>query len=151
MNRRQKSIIRSFVFVIVGTAAFVIGAANLKDFINKSEAMRTMDMLVPKVQEYRRQYGILPLESYVTEQRRLLGDVRLGEINYRAQWIKFGAPGDTVLAYIRKNYSLLVGKGYIVMRLDGQVQWMGIEEFENLLKQQQGEVEINVLKDSKNF
>ena len=151
MNRRQKSIILNFIFIITVTAGFIVAAVNFKDFVNKSEAMRIMESLAEKVQEYRRQYRILPLESYLTEQRRLLDDVRLGEINYRAQWIKFGAQPDTILVYIRKNYSLLIGSGYIVMRLDGHVQWMEIEEFENLLKQQQSEVEIDVLKSSKPF
>ncbi len=46
MNRRQKSTIRNFIFVILATTAFVIAMTNIKDAINKSEAIRIMKLLV---------------------------------------------------------------------------------------------------------
>jgi hypothetical protein len=50
------------------------------------------------------------------------------------------------LAYTEKKYrSLLVGKGYVVLRLDGRVEWMGKREFETLLAQHQSPMEIQML------
>lgn len=64
-------------------------------------------------------------------------------------WIR--ATPDTILAYARKNYQFLVGKGYIVMRLDGHVEWMEKDKFEAVLKKQQTEAEINLLQKPREF
>ncbi len=51
MNRRQKSIIINFFVVIAGTTVFVAVMLNVRDHLNKAEAMRTMEHLAEKVQE----------------------------------------------------------------------------------------------------
>ena len=151
MNQRQKSIIIRFVIVIACTAAFVAVMLNVRDYVNKAEAMRTMEHLGEKVRQYRAKYNSTPPKSYLAGQRTDLQDVRLGDFEYRAPWIGFGATPDTILAYARKNYQFLVGKGYIVMRLDGHVEWMEKDKFEAVLKKQQTEAEINLLQKPREF
>ncbi|MHC4890210.1 MAG: hypothetical protein ACYTEO_12195, partial [Planctomycetota bacterium] len=86
------------------------------------------------------------------QRENLPGNVRLGNLQYRARWITFESTPDEILAYTEKNYnSLLVGKGYIVLRLGavlsdkGRVEWMGKQEFETLLAQQQSPEEVEML------
>ena len=77
----------------------------------------------------------------------LKGRVRLAGLQYRALWIDSGSAPDEILAYIEKNYrSLLVGGGYVVLMLDGRVEWMDKKKFKKLLAQQQGTEEIRMLR-----
>jgi hypothetical protein len=151
MNQRQKSIILNFIIVVTITAIFVGVMLNVRDYVNRAEAIRTMEHLARKVQEYRSQFSSTPPKTYLIGQRMDFQDVRLGEFEYRAQWIEFGADPDTILAYSRKNYQFLVGKGYIVMSLDGRVKWMKRAEFVKLLKKQQTEAEVKLLQKPKEF
>jgi len=117
---------------------------HLRDWLNKSEAMRAMEHIGQEVLGYREKYRSLPLESYLGPIKRQ--HVRLGELNYRAQWIDFESPPDTILAYTKKEFrSEFVKSGYVVLRLDGQVQWMEKKEFEQLLARQQSQREIEML------
>lgn len=151
MNQRQKTIIIRSVVVIVGTTAFVTVMLGVRDYVNRAEAMRTMEHLGENVRQYRAKYNSTPPKSYLTGQRTELQDARLGDFEYRAPWLEFGAGPDTILAYARKNYQFLIGKGYIVMRLDGHVEWMEKDKFEALLKKQQTEAEIELLQKPKEF
>lgn len=138
MNRRQKAILVESIAVIALTAVAVWGMINFKDWVNRSEAMRAMEQLGQRVLQYRQQHGAVPPESYVESIKESLeGHVRLGNLRYRAQWIDFESTPDDVLAYTERDYhSLLVGKGYVVLRLDGRVQWMSRKDFRQLLSQQ---------------
>jgi hypothetical protein len=151
MNQRQKSTIIRSVVVIAGTAAFVAVMLNVRDYVNRAEALRTMEHLGERVRQYRDKFNSTPPKSYLTGQRTSLQDVRLGDFEYRAPWVEFGASADTILAYTRKNYQFLVGKGYIVMRLDGHVEWMEKAEFEALLRKQQTQAEIELLQKPSQF
>ena len=151
MNRRQKAIIQNFISVSIGTTVFILVMINVKDIVNKSEAMRAMELLGKSVQEYRKKYHSTPPESYIVRQKEDLRAVRLGELKYRAQWVEFGAEPDTILGYSRKNYISFVEKGYIVLRLSGRVEWMKKKEFEKLLKEQQTQAEIELLRESSKF
>jgi len=151
MNPRQKSTIIRFVIVIACTAVFVAVMLNVRDYVNRAEAMRTMERLGEKVCQYRAKYNSTPPKSYLTGQRTDFQDARLGDFEYRAPWIEFGASPDIILAYARKNYQFLVGKGYIVMRLDGHVEWMEKDNFEAVLKKQQTEAEIELLQKPREF
>lgn len=151
MNQRQKSIIIRSVVVIVGTAAFVAVMLSVRDHVNRTEAMRTMEYLGEKVRQYRAKYNSTPSKSYLTGQRTEFQDARLGDFEYRAPWIEFGASPDTILAYARKNYQFIIGIGYIVMRLDGHVEWMEKDNFEAVLKKQQTEAEIELLQKPREF
>lgn len=153
MNRRQKIILRDFVIVIAITAIAVVAMINFRDWVNHSEAIRAMEHLRRRVKQYRDEHGSVPPESWVDRQRENLpGNVRLGVLQYRGLWIEPDSTPDEILAYAEKNYhSLLVGKGYIVLRLDavlrdeGHAEWMGKKEFKTLLAQQQSPEEIQTL------
>ena len=142
MNRRQKSTTLNLLSVIFLTALLVGGVGYWKDHVNKSESIRVMKLLSEVVRQYRQANSrALPPESYINSQREAIGDARLGRIQYRAQWIDFNAPDDTILAYAHKDYGMTAGKGYIVMRLDYTVEWMGQAEFEELFTAQRNPAE----------
>lgn len=152
MKRRQKIILRDFVTVMVITAIVVVAMIIFKDFVNRSEAMRAMGHLRQGIKQYRDERGSVPPKSWVDRQRENLpGNIRLGNLQYRARWITFESTPDEFLAYTEANYNLLVGKGYIVLRLgavlrdDGQPEWIGRKEFKTLLAQQQSPEEIQML------
>ena len=140
MNRRQKAILINFTTVIIITAIAVVAMIDLKNWVNRSEAMRAMEHLGQEVLRYRKKHGSVPPESYIdTIKEDLEGHVRLGKLQYRARWIDFESTPNEILAYTEKKYhSLLFSKGFIVMRLNGRVEWMEKQKFETLLAQQQG-------------
>jgi hypothetical protein len=147
MNRRQKIILRDFMTVVVITAIAVVAMINFRDWVNRSEARRAMEHLGEIVLQYRKDYGSVPPEAYVTKVKEdLKGGVRLGELQYRALWIDTDSTPDEILAYTEESYpSLLVGGGLLVLRLDGRVEWMDEQEFKTLLAQQQSPEEIQML------
>lgn len=149
MQKRQRQIITNFVVVITVTLVSVVAMINFKDMVNRSEAVRAMEALGKQVVAYRQQYGAAPPESYVDRIRDSLpGNARLGDLQYRAQWIGFGSSDDTILAYTRKRYrSSFLGDGAVVLRLGGTVQWMEAREFEPLLNKQQKADEREVFKE----
>jgi len=151
MNRRQKSIILNFVLVITFTTAFVIVMLNVKDYVNKSEAIRGMNLLAQQIIQYREKSNSLPPNSYVQRQKDQLRLVRLGDLEYRAQWIGYNAEPDTILAYTYKNYRLMIKRGYVVIRLNGQVEWMLKKEFQELLGKHQTKAEIEILEKAPKF
>lgn len=145
MNKRQKAILRDLITVLLATIIMVIGMINFKDWVNRSEAMRAMDQLGQIILKYRKERGAVPSRSYVHGIiENLQGSVRLGNPKYRALWINFESTPDEILAYAEKNYVSLLGKGFIVLRLDGRVEWMKKNEFKELLAQQQSPDEIQM-------
>ncbi len=151
MNKRQRSIITNFIFVTAGTAIFVGVMINVKDVINKSEAIRAMELLGEGVRKYRDSYHSTPPESYFNRLKNSISTVRLGDVQYRAQWIGFDDGPDTVLAYSYKNYRFFVKRGYVVMRLDGSIEWIERGKFRKLLKKQQTDAEIKLLNKQQRF
>jgi hypothetical protein len=149
VNRRQKAILIDSVVVITITAIAVLAMVNLKDWVNRSEAMRAMEQLGQEVLNYRNKYGSVPPQSYLDSIREnLQGNVRLGNLRYRARWIDFDCPPDEILAYTEKNYrSLFLSSGSIVLRLDGKVEWMDKQNFEALLARQRSPLEIQTMKE----
>lgn len=148
MNKQQKKILINFAIVIVITAVAVVAMINLRNWINRSEAMRAMEHLGRVVLKYRKNYGSVPPESYVDRiKEELEGYVRLGKVNYRARWLDFESTPDDILAYTeRPRSSWLFSKGYVVLRLDGRVEWLDKQEFETLLAQQQSPEEVQMLR-----
>lgn len=136
----------NFSAVIIVTIIAVVAMINLRAWINRSEAMRAMEHLGSIVLDYRSKYSSVPPQSYVDDvEKNLIGSVRLGKLNYRALWIDFGALPDEILAYTERNYdSLFVGNGFVVLRLDGSVQWLPKREFKKLLSQQQSLEEVQM-------
>ena len=147
MNKRQKAILVKFITVIVITAVAVVAMINFKDWVNRSEAMRAMEQLGQIVLQYRKNHGSVPPKSYIDGIKEdLEGHVRLADRRYRARWLDLESTPDELLAYTEKKYhSLLAGKGYVVLRLNGRVEWMGKREFEALLAQHQSPMEIQML------
>jgi len=143
MNSRQKSIILNFVSVMIITVVAVLVLIDFKNYVNWSESMQAINQLSQIVQDYRKTHGIVPPESYIDDVAEdLQGRVRLGKIIYRARWLNFDAAPDEILAYVKKTYnSFFINDGYIVLRLDGRVEWMEPKAFEELLDKQQTPIE----------
>lgn len=138
VNRRQRALLTESILVLAATATAVVGMIHLKDYVNRSEAMRAMGQLGERVLEYRQQYGSLPPESFVTSIKgNLEGSVRMGNVKYRALCIGLDASADTILAYSHKGYtSSFLKDGYVVLRLDGTVEWMSLAQFTALFAAQ---------------
>ena len=146
MNKRQRALLTESLFVLLATMAAVIGMVQLKDYVNRSEAMRAMTQLGGRVLEYRRQHGSLPPQSFVDSIKGdVEGAVRMGNVNYRARWIGLDAPNDTILAYSQKRLpSSFLKDGYVVLRLDGAVQWLPTKQFTTLFASQRALTELNI-------
>ena len=124
---------------MVVTAIVVVAMIDFKNWVNRSEAMLATEHLGKIILQYRKDQGSLPPESYINQiKENLPGSVRLGQIHYRAMWIDFESTTEEILAYTEKNYhSLFFGKGFIVLRLNGHIEWMEKAEFSTLLARQQ--------------
>lgn len=148
MNKAQKSILTNFVTVIAVTTFAVIAMINLKAWVNRSEAMRAMTHLGEVVLEYKKTNGVIPPQSYIDRvETSLQGYARLSEIQYRARWIDFDSPADDILAYSEQNYrSLVIADGFIVLRLNGRVEWVDKKILTEVLHQQLKPEEIEQLK-----
>jgi hypothetical protein len=146
MNKLQKRILVNFAVVTVVTATAVVGMVELKNLVNRSEAMRAIESLGRVVSDYKQKKGSIPPESHVDGIiKSLEGQLRLGNLRYRAQWIAFDSPPDTILAYARKNYrSLFSRPGAIVLRLDGRIEWMDKANFDKLIAGQQTPMELEM-------
>ena len=151
MIRRQKNLLRDVIIVIAFTTIAVVAMINIKDLVNRSEAMRAMEELGQRVKDYREDpnnfTGILPSKSYVDSIKgSLTGQARFGDLQYRAIWIDSDSTPDEVLAYTERNFrSFLVGKGYVILRLDGRVEWMGKQQFDAILPEKQRQMETEML------
>jgi hypothetical protein len=147
MNRQQKVTLIKFITVILVTAIAVTAMINIKDWVNRSEAMRAMEHLGQKILEYRKAYHSVPPESFVTNIKESLeGYVRLGNVQYRGIWIDPESTPEEILAYAEKKYpSSLLDDGFVVLRLSGQVEWLGTKQFRKVLAQQQSQKEIEML------
>jgi hypothetical protein len=146
MNKKQKWVVTNFVFVVLITAASVVGMIELKNWVNRSEATRAIEQLQKAVATYKQKNGSVPPESYVDGIIKTFeGQPRLGNLNYRARWIKFDSPPETILAYARKDYhSFFSHSGAIVLRLDGRIEWMDKASFDKLIASQQIPLELEM-------
>jgi hypothetical protein len=146
MTKLQKRILANFVVVLLITTTAVVGMVELKNQVNCSEAMRAMESLGRVVSDYKQKSGSVPPESYVDGIIKTFeGQPRLGNPNYRARWIKFDSPPDTILAYAREDYrSLFFRPGAIVLRFDGRVEWMDKASFDKLIAGQQTPMELEM-------
>ncbi len=126
------------MLVLAATALAVVGMMHLRDYVNRSEAMRAMHQLSGRVLDYRQQYGSLPPESFINSIKDdLEGSVRMGNVKYRALYVGLDAPALTILAYSERRYSsFFVDDGYVVLHLDGTVQWMPTAQFSNFFAAQ---------------
>ena len=143
MNRFQKRILINFVFVTAASLAAAFVMFELKNWANLSEAMRAMKQLSKIVADYKQKNGSVPPKSYIEGlKNKLEGQVRMGNMYYRAMRIEFDSPPDTILAYVRKNYrSVFVKSGVIVLRFDGRVEWVDKNSFDKLYARQKKPLE----------
>ena len=148
MDKRQRRILIEFFIVIGLTAIAVVAMIYFRHWVNHSEAMRAMEHLGKIVVEHRKNQGSVPSQSYIdSNKNQLEGYPRLGDLQYRALWIDFESGPDEIMAYSEKDYgSWFIGKGYLVLRLDGTVQWLSKQECEAILKKQQGQKELEMLR-----
>jgi hypothetical protein len=148
LNAQQKKLIANIVIVLVFTAAMVTGFSNVKNVINRSEAMRAMELVGAESLRYRKTHGSLPPESYIKQYTNEIGAVRLTDLHYRASWIELGSdPNKTILAYSEKNYKGLIRAGGIILWLNGKVEWMNKKQFEQVLTAQQQQQELQWIKE----
>jgi hypothetical protein len=147
MNKRQQTILREFLVIIAITVAAVLAMMNFKDWTVKKEAIKAMEHLGELVGQYRQENRMVPPQSFVDRVvETLQGQARLGKLEYRGLWIDFESSDDEILAYSQRRFSsLFVKSGYVVLRLDGRVQWLGEDEFESVLAKQQGQYEVQLL------
>jgi hypothetical protein len=148
LNRKQKKLLVNVVIVVAFTTAMVVGFANIKNVINRSEATRAIGILGKEILQYRQKYGSLPSETYVKQYQEAIGAVRLSDLQYRAQWIEYGAdPNTTILAYSEKNYRGFVKGGCLILWLNGKVEWIEKTEFKKILTAQQQQQELQWLQE----
>jgi hypothetical protein len=148
MDRRQKKLAANIVVVIMFTVIMVAGFANVKNLINRSESMRAMELLGKEVLSYKKNYGSLPSENYARQFAEEIGAVRLGDFQYRSQWIEFGCdPNATVLAYAEKNYKGFVKSGAAVLWLSGKTEWIDKKHFSEIVKSQQNKQELQWIRE----
>lgn len=148
MDRRQKKLVTNIVVVIVFTTAMVAGFSNVKNLINRSEAIRAMELLGKEVLLYKQTYGSLPNETYARHFTEQIEAVRIGDFQYRAQWIEFGCdPNATILAYSEKNYAGFVKSGAVVLWLSGKTEWIDEKHFCEIIKTQQKRQELQWLQE----
>jgi hypothetical protein len=146
VNRRQRALLIESVIVLTATVAAVVGMMHLKDYVNRSEAMRAMGQLGQRILAYQKQYGSLPPQSFVDSIKAdVEGSVRIGNVNYRAMWIGLDVPADIILAYSHKTFpSSFLNDGYVVLRLDGKVEWLPARQFADLFALQRTPAEPDV-------
>jgi len=148
MTAHKRALLIESSLVLAATVAAVVGMIHLKDHVNRSEAIRAMTQLGQLVLEHRQNYGSLPPESFVDRAKGdLEGAVRLGTVRYRALWIGPEAPDRTILAYsLKRHPSSLLEDGYVVLYLDGRVEWLPVVPFERFLADQQTPEEAEAMK-----
>jgi hypothetical protein len=149
MNKAQKQLLTNLVCTAIVIVAFIFGFGNFKDYVNKSEAIRAFNQLGQEVLKYRTQTGQLPSESTIASlKEQLEGSARVGNIEYRAQYISIDSPPDTIVAYTDKEYNWLIKSGFVVLLLDGRVLYLSPKEFNALLAKQQTAYEAEQMKKS---
>ena len=133
---------------MVITTIVVVAMVNFRNWVNRSEAKRAMEHLGRIVLQYRDERGSVPSESYVDSIiKNLEGQVRLGNLRYRARWLDFDSTKDEILAYTEQAHrSWLFGDKFLVLRLDGRVEWMNPQQLQKLLARQQSPLEIQMMK-----
>jgi hypothetical protein len=147
MNKAQKRLILNVLGTLVIIVVFIFAFANFKDYVNKTETIRAFNQLGEKVLEYRKRNGILPNESVIDDiKKQIEGSVRIGNIYYRAQWISIDSPPETIVAYAEKKYNTFIESGYVLLRLDGEVEYLPVKEFKKILDKQETMAEAEEIK-----
>lgn len=141
MTKYKRSLLIQFAVVALATVAAIVGMLHLKDYVNRSEAMRAMTQLGRRILDYRQSHGSLPPQSFIDDVKgEVDGAVRIGNVRYRALWIGPDASVDTILAFSEKRHpSSFLYDGYVVLYLDGSVEWLPSIKFQALFATQQAD------------
>ncbi len=131
MNKRQKQLLARFCIVMTLTIALIVGLSQYRNVVNKSEAIKSMDILSMEIAKYDLYHGELPSKGYISEVIARYGLFRIGSVECRSQWIEPGSGPETILLFSKKNYkSLFVKPGYIYITKEDML------ESEHILKLQ---------------
>jgi len=139
MNKRQKWALIKFTAVVLITVGSVAVIAELKNGVNRAETIRAMEHLGKIVSDYKQKNGYVPPESFVDNLKEsLVGQARLGNLNYRARWLDADSSPDTILAFAKRGSNSLFFKPEVIVLLyDGKVQRMEEESFDKMFAAQQ--------------
>jgi hypothetical protein len=149
MNKAQTRLLTNLIGTVVIIVVFIFGFGNFKDYVNKTEAIRAFKQLGQEVLKYRNETGQLPSEAMIANlKEQLEGSARVGNIDYRAQYISIDSPPDTIVAYTDKEYNWLIKSGFVVLLLDGRVLYLAPKEFNDLLAKQRTAFEAEQMKKS---
>jgi hypothetical protein len=134
VNNRQRALLTESLLVLAATAGAVVGMMHVRDYVNRSEALRAMDHLGRRVLEYRQRCGSLPPAAFLDSIKGdLEGAVRMGNVQYRALYLGPDASPDTILAYSQRRYPCsFLRDGYVILRLNGRVEWLPTARFDRL-------------------
>ncbi len=131
MNKRQRQLLVRFCIVMALTIALIVGLSQYRNVVNKSEAIRSMNILSIEIAKYNLYHGELPSSSYISDIIARYGLLRVGPVECRSQWIEPGSGPETILLFSKKNYnSLFVKSGYIYITKEDML------ESEHILKLQ---------------
>lgn len=147
MNKKQRNIIFRLIMVLAITGLMVLAISNFKEIVNRSEATIAVEQLSGLVFKYKNHYGSFPPASYLESLTgQVQGSARLGTVVYRADCIRYSSGAKAILMFVKKEYEgFLQPSGYIAARLDGSVDWLSVEKFEQemALKDRQCEIILN--------
>ena len=147
LNSRQRSIVNNFLFVTAATIVAILVIIVFREYVNRTEATRAVEHLGKVVLKYREEKGFIPPESYILGVKdELEGYARIGNLHYRALWIDSECGDDEILAYTQTGgNAMFLGSGFVVLRLDGRVEWMKEKDFKEMFAQQQDPLEVQML------
>jgi hypothetical protein len=139
MNKQQKWVLIKFTAVVLVTVGSVATIAELKNGVNRAEAIRAMEHLGKIVSDYKQKNGYVPPESFVDNLKEsLVWQARLGDLHYRARWLDADSTPNTILAFTKSSSGSLFFKPEVIVLLyDGKVQRMEEESFNKLFARQQ--------------
>lgn len=151
MNKKQRGLLVRLVVVVVITVGMVFAMVNVKEFVNKKEAMLAVGNLNVEIFKYKQANGKWPLQSYVDEKaKQIQGRARLGAVEYRGNLLGYVGSDDVVVVYVKRDYSgLFLDSGYIVAKVNGKVEWLSEEEFDILMSLQWTAEELKKMKEKK--
>jgi len=148
MNKKQKNFVIRLAIVAIVTTLMVLAISNFKEVINRSEATMATEQLGGLVKKKKNHYGSFPPASYLENlTAQVQGSARLGTVVYRADCITCSSGAKAVLMFVKKEYSgLLQNDGFIVVRLDGSIEWLNPDKFEIEMSLENRSCEITLSK-----
>jgi len=149
MNLRQNRLIIKLCLISSLTIIFIAGTSQYKSILNKSEAIRAMNILSREIAYYRIMVGTFPSKDYIDGIIEKQSLVRLGSVNCRARWIEPGSTKETIFLFSRKNYKMsFVKSGYVFLTIEDIQENVKLIELRKTKKQLEQDV-VNGVADAK--